>query len=108
MLHGFLPFSPASFTESCSFWYGLKDLFTLRKLADKVSLTVKTDDVTSGRGDVDPRAVKCASWTKGLRRVPIRILAFELKFICFIFSSYYVAQSESVMDVLSFTVSQVI
>ena len=25
----FLPFSPVSMTESCSFWYGLKDLFTL-------------------------------------------------------------------------------
>ena len=30
--HGFfLPFSPASLTKSCSFWYGLKDLFTLHK-----------------------------------------------------------------------------
>ena len=37
-LHGFLPFSPVSLTEWCSFWYGLKDLFTLRKLADKVGL----------------------------------------------------------------------
>ena len=38
MLHGLLPFSPVSLTESCSFWYGLKDLFTLYKLADKVVL----------------------------------------------------------------------
>ena len=37
-LHGFLPFSVASLTESCSFWYGLKDPFTLHKLADKVVL----------------------------------------------------------------------
>ena len=44
--------SPASLTESWSFWYGLKDLFTLHKLADK-DLTVKTDDVTSGSGDVN-------------------------------------------------------
>ena len=50
MLHGFLPLSPVSLTELCSFWYGLKDLFTLHKL----SLTVKTDDVTKGRKDVDP------------------------------------------------------
>ena len=34
----FFPFSPVSLTESCSFWYGLKDLFTLHKLADKVVL----------------------------------------------------------------------
>ena len=27
-----------SLTELCSFWYGLKDLFTLHKLADKVGL----------------------------------------------------------------------
>ena len=39
MLHdGFLPFSLVSLTELCSFWYGLKDLFTLYKLADKVIL----------------------------------------------------------------------
>ena len=38
MLNGFCPFSPVSLTELCSFWYGLKDLFTLHKLADKVAL----------------------------------------------------------------------
>ena len=38
MLHGFLPFSPVSLTELCSFWYGLKALFTLDKSADKVVL----------------------------------------------------------------------
>ena len=34
----FLPLSSASFIESCSFWHGLKHLFTLHKLADKVVL----------------------------------------------------------------------
>ena len=34
----FFAFSPVSLTELCSFWYGLKDLFTLHKLADKVVL----------------------------------------------------------------------
>ena len=53
MLHGFCPFSPVSLTELCSFWYGLKDLFTLTKFA----LTVKTDDVTSSRKDVDPHGL---------------------------------------------------
>ena len=38
ILHGFLPFSPVSLTELCSFWYGLRDLFLLHKLADKVIL----------------------------------------------------------------------
>ena len=38
MLCGFLPFSPVSLTELCSFWYGLKDVFTLHKLVDKVVL----------------------------------------------------------------------
>ena len=47
--HGFLLLSPVSLAELCSFWYGLKDLFTLHK-----SLTVKTDDVTKGRKDLDP------------------------------------------------------
>ena len=41
ILHGFLPFSPLSLTELCSFLYGLKDLFTLHKLADKVVLDHK-------------------------------------------------------------------
>ena len=39
ILHGFLPFSPVSLTELCSFWYGLKDLFTLHKLADIEDIT---------------------------------------------------------------------
>ena len=34
MLHDF----PVSLTELCSFWYGLKDLFTPHKSADKVVL----------------------------------------------------------------------
>ena len=34
----FLLLSPVSLTELCSFWYGLKDLFTLHKLADEVVL----------------------------------------------------------------------
>ena len=38
ILHGFLPLSLVSLTELCSFWYGLKDLFTLHKLAGKVVL----------------------------------------------------------------------
>ena len=54
MTHGFLLLSPVSLTELSSFWYGLKDLFTPHKLADMLSLTVKTDDVIKGRKDVDP------------------------------------------------------
>ena len=38
LLHGFLPFYPVSLTELCSFWYGLKDFFTLHKPTDKVIL----------------------------------------------------------------------
>ena len=38
IFHVFLSFSPVSLTELCSFWYGLKDLFILHKLADKVGL----------------------------------------------------------------------
>ena len=52
---GFLLVSPVSVTELCSFWYGLKDLFTLHKSVEKLSLTIKTDDVTSGRRDMDLR-----------------------------------------------------
>ena len=33
LLHGFLPFSPASLFKSCSFLYGLKDLFTLAQFS---------------------------------------------------------------------------
>ena len=35
---GFLLLSPVSLTKLCSFWYGLKDLSTLHKLAKKVVL----------------------------------------------------------------------
>ena len=35
---GFLPFSPASLTELCSFWYGLKDPLILHQLEYKVFL----------------------------------------------------------------------
>ena len=52
MSRGFLLVSPVSLTELCSFWYGLKDLFTLHKLAKKVVLV--TADVTMGREDLDP------------------------------------------------------
>ena len=38
MSHGFLLLSQVSLTELCSFWYGLKDLFTLQRLADKIIL----------------------------------------------------------------------
>ena len=38
MSHGFLLLSLVSSTELCQFWYGLKDLFTLHKLAAKVVL----------------------------------------------------------------------
>ena len=38
ILHDILPFSLVSLTELCSFFYGLKDLFTLHKLADRVGL----------------------------------------------------------------------
>ena len=34
----FLLVSPVPLTELCSFWYGLKDLFTLHKLVKKVVL----------------------------------------------------------------------
>ena len=38
MSRGFLLVSPVSLTELCSFWYGLKDLFTLHMLVKKVVL----------------------------------------------------------------------
>ena len=44
-------------TELCSFWYGLKGLFFNYAQVSgqlKLSLTIKVDDVTSGRKDVDP------------------------------------------------------
>ena len=36
MLHGFLHFSLVSLAELCLFCHGLKDLFTLLKIVDKV------------------------------------------------------------------------
>ena len=45
MSDGFCPFSSVSLTELYSFWYGLKDLFTLHKLADKVANNRTTTEV---------------------------------------------------------------
>ena len=51
--------SPASLIESCSFWYGLKDLFPLHELDDKVA--------TNDTKDVDlPEAVIGGSGVNGL------------------------------------------
>ena len=64
-----LPFSLSELNESSSFWYGLKDLFTLHKLDDKVSLTVKTDDVISDAREVDPQEqLRAFQGRMGLRR----------------------------------------
>ena len=46
----FLPFSATPLTESYSFWYGLKNLFTLHKFVTELSLT--TDDITRDRRDM--------------------------------------------------------
>lgn len=48
-------FPLASLTESYSFWIGLKVLIPLDTLddKDKLTLTIKTDDITWGRRDMD-------------------------------------------------------
>lgn len=55
----FLPVSPASLIESCSFWYGLKDPFPVRKLG--------TDSVVLDRKGTwrFPHAVNGNSGTNG-------------------------------------------
>ena len=37
-LNGFLPFYLASLNESCSFWFGLKDLFLIHTFDDNIVL----------------------------------------------------------------------
>ena len=52
----FFAFSLVSLTELSSFWYGLKDLCTLlirKKLSLSLSLTIKTDNFTSCKKNVD-------------------------------------------------------
>ena len=64
----FLPFSPVSLTELCSIWYGLKDFFTQHTFRTKLSLTIKTDDVTSsGREYMDTGS----SGANGLIQTPM-------------------------------------
>ena len=48
-----LPFSPVYLTELCLFLYGLKDLTLCTSWQTKLFLTVKTDDIKSGRKHVD-------------------------------------------------------
>ena len=74
MLHGFLPLSPMCLTELSSFWYCLKDFFTLHML----SLTIKNDDVTSGRRGLDlpgGHGWLRGSWVK-------QILNKSAKYVC--------------------------
>ena len=49
----FSPFSPLFLTELCSFWYCLKDFSLCTSQWTKLSLTIRTDGVTSGRKNVD-------------------------------------------------------
>ena len=49
MLDVFSSFSLVPLTELCSLWISL----ICPSLWTKLSLTIKTDDITSGRGDVD-------------------------------------------------------
>ena len=69
MLHVFLPvffvvlflfLFLVSLTELCSFWYGLKDLCA--SLRTKLSLAIKTNDVTSGGKDVVPYGRLRGEW----------------------------------------------
>ena len=62
-----LPFSLPSLTDSCSFWYGWRNISPCTSKMTKLSLTVQTDDVTSGTRDVDQRGVlRGGSGTNGL------------------------------------------
>ena len=61
MSHGFFLLSPVSLTELCSFWYGLKDLFTLHKLVNRVVLE-------KGRGSA--RVVTGGSGANGFIKKP--------------------------------------
>ena len=53
------------FVAFFSFWYGLRDLFTLHKYnRTKLSLTIKTDDATRGRKDLDLHVRLRGEWVK--------------------------------------------
>ena len=69
-LQRFALISLAFLTELCSFQYGLKDLFTLYKLAEKLSLNAKTDHITSRRrAHGSAWTVTVSSRVYGLKRV---------------------------------------
>ena len=53
------------FVAFFSFWYGLRDLFTLHRYnRTKLSLTIKTDDATRGRKDLDLHVRLRGQWVK--------------------------------------------
>ena len=53
------------FVAFFSFWYGLRDLFTLHRYnRTKLSLTIKTDDATRGRKDLDLHVRLTGEWVK--------------------------------------------
>ena len=53
------------FVAFFSFWYGLRDLFPLHRYnRTKLSLTIKTDDATRGRKDLDLHVRLRGEWVK--------------------------------------------
>ena len=89
-------FSLVSLTELCSFWYGLKDLFTLHKFSwhTKLSLTIKTVDITSGRRDVDPHGQlwaahrKIGQTTSFLKKCTFNNIIIDLIDLYIVFQDY--------------------
>ena len=89
-------FSLVSLTELCSFWYGLKNLFTLHKFSwhTKLSLTIKTVDITSGRRDVDPHGQlwaahrKIGQTTSFLKKCTFNNIIIDLIDLYIVFQDY--------------------
>ena len=78
----FLPFSPVSLTELCSFWYGLKDVFTLHALGDKVALVhrLMTSQAVEGTWiRTGGSGANGLSWTIFLWYLLVRYLVGELR-----------------------------
>lgn len=55
-------FSLACLTESCSFGYDSKDIFPLLMFVLKLSMTVRTNDVTRGTKDESPHGRFKCEW----------------------------------------------
>ena len=111
---GFLLLSPVSLTELCSFWYGLKDLFTLHKLAKKGPGSARAVTGSSGANGLITKnknhlktKLSLSVVTMGNQYQSMSLIKGTVKWVCrdIIFVAQKLIQSNSIINHLNYSVN---